>query len=138
MAQLFQLCPLLLKGQNLSTKSYLLSEKRVILILISQPFRYISICQPHWKIKSSVSGLYSVLFISLFSFATIFINFFEFETHVSLACKFSQTCFKLQIRYSSEYIPGSISIGNTANNFTIAEVLLTDLRVNPTYSKVNK
>ena len=40
------------------------------------------------------------------------------------------------MRYSATKFSGSVPVGDQQNNWTYAEVMPTELRVNPTYSKV--
>ena len=40
------------------------------------------------------------------------------------------------MRYSATHFAGSVPVDDKQNNWTYAEVVPTDLRVNPTYSKV--
>jgi hypothetical protein len=40
------------------------------------------------------------------------------------------------VRYSATHFSGSVPVGDKQNNWTYAEVVPTELRVNPTYSKV--
>jgi hypothetical protein len=41
------------------------------------------------------------------------------------------------VRYSTTHFSGSVPVGDMQNNWTYAEVVPTELRVNPTYSKVS-